>query len=62
MKKFDVAADKVLNGILIALLSVGIYMCGFVNGQMTASDEIEVIREVEYVYKSQTLKKGCTIA
>ena len=54
MKKFDVAADKVLNGILIALLSVGIYMCGFVNGQMTASDEIEVIREVEYVYISES--------
>lgn len=50
MKKFESVADKILNVMLVIILSLGIYMCGWINGNLAARDAIEPIREVEYIY------------
>lgn len=50
MKKFDIAADKILNGMLVIILSFGIYMCGWINGNTSAHDSLNTYKDVEYIY------------
>lgn len=50
MKRFDKISDKILDIMLILIVSLGIYMCGWINGNLYAHDTIEPITETEYIY------------
>lgn len=57
MKKFDITMDKILRVVLVMALSLGIYTCGWINGQLRAGDLIEPIKEVEYIYVKEACAK-----
>ena len=50
MKRFDITADKILNVMLVVIVSFGIYMCGWINGNISAHDTLNTYKEVEYIY------------
>ena len=50
MKKFNIDWNKVLNVVLVLITSVGIYMCGWVNGHISANDLTEEYKRTEYIY------------
>lgn len=57
MKKFNIDWNKVLNVVLALLVSVGIYMCGWVNGHISANDLLDTYERVEYVYIVEECEK-----
>ena len=52
--KRKIRPNDVLNVCLVLLVSVGIYMCGWVNGHMSANDLLDTYERVEYVYIKET--------
>ena len=52
--KRRIEPNDILNVCLVLLVSVGIYMCGWVNGHMSANDLLDAYERVEYVYIKET--------
>lgn len=50
MNKFNIDWNKVLNVVLALLVSVGIYMCGWVEGHISANNLSEEYKRTEYIY------------
>lgn len=57
MKKFDITMDKILRVVLAIALSVGIYTCGWINGNVSSTKLIELPTVTEYIYIKETCVK-----
>ena len=57
MRALNVNWDKVLNVCLILLATVGIYMCGWVNGHISANEFVESYPVKEYIYIEKKCEK-----
>lgn len=55
MKKINIDWNKVLNVVLALLVSVGIYMCGWVEGHISANEFVDTYTKTEYIY----IKEEC---
>lgn len=55
MKKIYINWEKVLQVCLALLISVGIYMCGWANGHMSANEFVNTYPVTEYIY----IEKEC---